>query len=133
MKQKRWVQWLRCACLSTALFFAPALRAEPVPDAAKVVIAEVHIAASTSNYAKLRSLMIEEFSWSFGGDASADQAIAEWRKQPRYLRRLAEVTKARCSYQEKYVECPVNAGRSFRAGFTKTGDRWKMAYFVEGD
>ena len=132
MKHKRSVKWLRCACLSTALFLAPALRAEPVPAAAKDVIAEVHIAASTSDYPKLRSLMTEEFSWSFGGEASADQAIAEWRKQPRYLR-LAEVTKARCSYQEKYVECPVNAGRSFRAGFTKTGDRWKMAYFVEGD
>lgn len=77
--------------------------------------------------------MSEEFSWSFGGDASADQAIAEWRKRPRYLRRLAEITKSSCVYRDKYVECPANAQTSFRAGFTRIGDRWKMAYFVEGD
>jgi hypothetical protein len=129
--------WLRKsfrgASLLTALFFAPALCAEPVPAAAKDVIAQVHKAASTSNYPKLRSLMVEEFSWSFGGDASADQAIAEWQKQPRYMRRLAEATKFRCTYRDKEVECPANAGTSFRAGFTKIGDRWKMTYFVEGD
>jgi hypothetical protein len=32
----------------------------------------------------------------------------------------------------KVCRCPVN-GRSFHASFTKAGDRWKMAYFVEGD
>jgi hypothetical protein len=121
------------AWLLTGLLLAPALAAEPVPAAAKDVIAQVHSAATTSNYAKLRALMIEEFSWSFGGDASADQAIAEWRKQPRYLRRLAEITKSGCVYRDKYVECPANARTSFRAGFTRIGDRWKMAYFVEGD
>ena len=77
--------------------------------------------------------MAEDFSWSFGGDASADQAIAEWRKQPRYLRQLASVTKSRCSYEGKYVDCPANPRTAFRAGFTKIDGRWKMAYFVEGD
>jgi hypothetical protein len=120
-------------CLVAGLLLAPPLAAQPVPAAAKDVIARVHSAANTSNYAKLRALMIEKFSWSFGGDASADQAIAEWRKQPRHLRHLAEITTSRCVYRDKYVECPANAGTSYRAGFTKIGDRWKMAYFVEGD
>jgi hypothetical protein len=114
---------------------AAPLYAEPMslPAGAREVIAQVQSAARTSDYPKLRSLMVDEFSWSFGGDASADQAIAEWRKQPRYLRQLASVTKSRCTYRKQYVECPANAGTSFRAGFTKIGGRWKMAYFVEGD
>ena len=126
-------KWLRYATSLTPLVFAPALSAEPVPAAARQVIAQVHAAARTSNYPKLRALMIDEFSWSFGGDASADQAVAEWQKQRRYMRHLAAATKSRCAYRDKYVECPANAGISYRAGFTKIGDRWKMAYFVEGD
>jgi len=133
LKPQRLRKWLRRAALLTQLVFAPALCAEPVHAAAKDVIAQVHSAASTSDYPKLRALMIEDFSWSFGGDRSADQAIAEWRKSPRYLRRLAEATKSKCAYQDSYVECPANAGTSFRAGFTKIGQRWKMAYFVAGD
>ena len=119
--------------LLTALLIASAVCAEPVPIAAKDVIAQIHSAASTSNYPKLRSLMIEEFAWSFGGDPTADQAIAEWQKQPRYMRGLAEVTKSKCSFQDQYVVCPAKAGTAFRAGFIKIGNRWKMAYFVEGD
>lgn len=129
----------RAELLNAAAFFfiatfdAAPLCAEPVPVAAREVIAQVHSAANTSDYPKLRSLMIDEFSWSFGGDASADQAIAEWRKRPRYMRYLAAVTKSKCAYQDKYVECPANAGVAFRAGFAKIDGRWKLAYFVEGD
>ena len=131
--RKRTRQRIDAGLFWAALLLAPAVCAEPVPAPAKDVIAQVRAAASAHDYKQLRSLMIDEFSWSFGGDASADQAIAEWRKKPRYMRQLAEVTKSRCSYQDKYVECPAKAGTAFRAGFTKIGDRWKMAYFVEGD
>jgi hypothetical protein len=124
---------MRAAILLVSLVHASAACAEPVPPAAKGVIARVHAAASAADYSRLRSLMIEDFLWSFGGDASADQAIAEWRKRPQYIRRLAEITKAKCSYRDGYVECPANARTSLRAGFTRIGDRWKMAYLVEGD
>jgi hypothetical protein len=108
--------------------------AEVPPSGALEVIARVSRAARQMDYVALRGDMIQEFTWSFGGDSSAEQAIAEWKKQPKYLRRLGKVTQARCTYRkDKYVECPANAGTSFRAGFKLSEGRWKMVYFVGGD
>lgn len=104
------------------------------PSGASEVIARVGRAARQSDYAALRADMIEEFTWSFGGDSSAEQAIAEWKKQPKYMRQLDKITQARCAYQKDgYVECPANAGTSFRAGFKLSEGKWKMVYFVGGD
>jgi hypothetical protein len=79
--------------------------------------------------------MMQDFTWSFGGDSSADQAIAEWKKDPNYMRQLGKITQAKCAYrkEDKYVECPARAGTSFRAGFKLSEGRWKMVYFVGGD
>jgi hypothetical protein len=108
--------------------------AEPPPSGALEVIARVNRAARQMDYVALRADMIKEFSWSFGGDSSAEQAIAEWKKQPEYMRQLGRVTKMRCAYRkDKYVECPANAGTSFRAGFKMSEGQWKMVYFIGGD
>ena len=104
------------------------------PSGALEVIARVNRAARQMDYVALRADMIQEFSWSFGGDSSAEQAIAEWKKQPKYMRQLGKVTQAKCAYRkDKYVECPANAGTSFRAGFKLSEGQWKMVYFIGGD
>ena len=108
--------------------------AEPPPSGALEVIARVNRAARQMDYVALRADMIQEFSWSFGGDSSAEQAIVEWKKQPEYMRQLGRVTKMRCAYRkDEYVECPANAGTSFRAGFKLSEGQWKMVYFIGGD
>jgi len=108
--------------------------AESPPSGALEVIARVNLAARHMDYVALRADMIQDFRWSFGGDSSAEQAIDEWKKQSVYMRRLDRATRARCAYrQDKYVECPANAGTSFRAGFKLNEGQWKMVYFIGGD
>lgn len=108
--------------------------AAPPPPAAVDAIAKVRRAAEQKDYVALRAAMVEDFRWSFGGDASADQAIAEWRQQPRYLQQLVKATAARCVVEsDGSVECRAGVKASFRAGFTLQDGRWKFAYFVEGD
>jgi len=78
--------------------------------------------------------MTQDFIWSFGGDASASQAIAEWKTNPDALKHLIYVTEQPCSYlSDNAVECPRNAGLGYRAGFKLTNTGWRMYYFVQGD
>ena len=122
------------ALLAAAFLLAGTSRAEQPPPAAVAVIAQVHRAAAARNYEKLREHMISEFTWSFGGDPSVDQALSAWKNEPGYLRQLARVTARKCVYRkDKYVECPVRAGTGFRAGFKESNGKWSMEYFVEGD
>jgi len=105
-----------------------------IPPELKSLISQVGEAAKKKDFVALRSAMTQEFIWSFGGDGDADQAIAEWKKYPRYLSDLAAVTKAKCGAEgPDYIQCPMNAGTRFRAGFRLVGGQWKMAYFVGGD
>ena len=125
---------LLAVVLVTAAASIPTCAASEVPAGALEVIARVNRAATKMDYVALRADMIQEFTWSFGGDASAEQAIAEWKKYPKYVRQLGKVTQAKCAYRkDKYVECPANAGASFRAGFKLNEGQWKMVYFVGGD
>ena len=118
-----------------ALFLVPVVAlAESVPSGASQLIRKVNAAAQRHDYAALSSVMVPDFSWNFGGEASAKRAISEWKKQPGYLRQLATVTRAKCVYRkDRVVECPAKAGTSFRAGFSEIDGQWKMVYFVEGD
>ena len=124
--------WL--VAIATGLtLVTPAMAASPVPAAAKAVIQQVHAAAARKDLAALEALMISEFTWSFGGDASAKQALAEWGSKPRYLDALSRVTGLACTYEDRIVECPAKARTGFRAGFKQTSSGWRMIYFVEGD
>ena len=108
--------------------------AAPPPAAAVDAVAKVRLAAERKDYAALRAAMVEDFRWSFGGDANAEQALVEWNKQPRYLQQLTRATAARCVLEsDGYVECRAGAKATFRAGFTLRDGHWKFAYFVEGD
>ena len=105
-----------------------------VPPELKRLISQIGDAAKRNDFAALRSAMVQEFVWSFGGDGDADQAIAEWKIYPKYLHDLAAATRAKCGAEgHEYIQCPAKAGTRFRAGFRLVGGQWKMAYFVGGD
>ncbi len=111
------------------------LDAVPIPNMAKVAIQSVRAAAKSKDYVTLKRWMVPEFTWSFGGDGDADQAIEAWRKDPAALRELYRVTGKLCTYRTSVndIQCPPNAGYKYRAGFTRTDDGWRMSYFVAGD
>ena len=110
------------------------LAATPIPEDALATIRAVDSAAARQDFAALEKLMIREFTWSFGGDRDARQALDAWRADPGYLAQLRRVTTAKCAYTTpKIIECPIKAGTGHRAGFERTTDGWRMSYFVAGD
>ncbi len=105
-----------------------------VPAEAAIVISQVNKAAAARNVTALEQLMVPEFTWSFGADASAKQALAAWTRRPAAFRKLHEVTAKRCMLRaDQGVECPRGAGAGYRAGFIHTAVGWRMDYFVAGD
>jgi hypothetical protein len=107
---------------------------DPLPPDATAVIQEVAACAARKDMEGVRARMADEFTWSFGGDSDADQATAEWAKDPRYLQELERVLRSSCKIAAPdRIECPRRAGLGFRAGFVKTDGTWRMSYFVEGD
>jgi hypothetical protein len=124
--------------LAFALWFviaAPSSSAgRPVPAEAKAVIRQVQVAAAARDFAALEALMVPGFVWSFGGDESAQQALAAWKTEPRVLDRLSRATKQACRAEDDgIVECPTKAGTGYRAGFQRTAHGWRMIYFVAGE
>jgi len=108
--------------------------AAPIPDDAQATIRAVGSAAGRQDLAALDKLMVREFTWSFGGDRDARQALDAWRADPRYLAQLSRATAAKCGYiTPTIIECPVRAGTGHRAGFERTTGGWRMSYFVAGD
>ena len=100
----------------------------------RLVISRVNEASVRKDLVALRSLMVEEFTWSFGGDGSADQALAEWKSKPKLLSALAAATRGPCEPIGKgVIQCPRNAGVNHRAGFKAIDGNWKLVYFVAGD
>lgn len=105
-----------------------------IPIEAALTISKVNSAAQQNDFEALQLLMTTDFIWSFGGDASATQAIAEWRSNPDAIEQLIKVTGQPCTHNEdNTAECPRNAGLGYRAGFKITNAGWRMYYFVQGD
>lgn len=105
-----------------------------IPMEAALTISKINSVAQQHDFKALESLMTTDFIWSFGGDASATQAIAEWKTDPSALVQLSHVTSQPCIIQpDSTVECPSNAGLGYRAGFKLTNVGWRMHYFVQGD
>ncbi|MBB3121003.1 hypothetical protein [Pseudoduganella violacea] len=111
------------------------LAKKPIPAEAHLIIQKVRAAAKRKDFSTLRKLMVPEFTWSFGGDGDADQAIDAWRRDPRVMKELFRITGHRCAFasNEENIQCPPNAGYDYRAGFEKTEHGWRMTYFVAGD
>jgi hypothetical protein len=108
---------------------------KPIPTEARAIILEVHRAANKKDFTALRRLMVSQFTWSYGGDGDADQAIDAWKHDRAAMRELYRITAQRCSFSsdEQNIQCPPNAGYRYRDGFTKTEQGWRMSYFVAGD
>jgi hypothetical protein len=121
-------------CLSPCLAGPQKKPVRPPPKGAVEAIRIAADAAKKKDFPAVRQLMIDKFSWSFGGDSDADQAIEEWKKERRYLVALEQVLRRGCRAADAaHVECPGRGGLKFRAGFLKTAKGWKLEYFVEGD
>src|SRR5436190_8936547 len=67
-----------------------------IPAAASDVIVKTTAWSVARDFAALRDVMTDDFVWSFGGDEGPDHAIAEWQREPRYLRALTRVLKLPC-------------------------------------
>ena len=122
--------------LLAALTISPcvAMAGTPIPAGAEQVISSVHAAATNRDLPALRALMTDEFTWSFGGDSTAEQAIAAWHSEPSTIAALRNITGRSCGrISEQFIQCPQHAGISYRAGFTETPSGWRMVYFVAGD
>lgn len=105
-----------------------------IPTEAALTISQVNSAAQQKDFEALQLLMTADFTWSFGGDASATQAIAEWKTKPDALKQLIQVTSQACVINtDNTVECPGNAVLGYRAGFKQGNLGWRMYYFVQGD
>lgn len=107
------------------------------PDVVGVLQA-VEQAARTGDAEAVRPHMADEFTWSLGGIASADTAVAMWRADPSMLLELAEVIDTGCRARGAQVVCPpayVDDPRylGYRAGFAIKNGTWKMIFFVAGD
>jgi hypothetical protein len=106
----------------------------PIPKEAASLIAQVSGAAQRKDFSALRSMMVQDFTWSFGGDGSAEQALEEWKRRPAMLNKLSKAARSKCGFVSAgVVQCPARAGTSYRAGFKRLDGRWKMVYFVVGD
>jgi hypothetical protein len=108
-----------------------------IPAAVSDLISKTAAWSTTRDFTSLRQVMTDNFVWSFGGDDGADNAIAEWRSEQRYLPALTKVLKSPCRQADyngtRGVECPGAGGDSFRAWFVETKAGWKFTAFVEGD
>lgn len=124
---------LSCATSLCAANSTP-IESSKLPTGARATIAQLQAAAEANDFAKLRALMTDQFIWSFGGDANADQAIAAWRVDPSYLTGLRATLARECHLPDPdEVECPGRGGGDFRTGLVKTPAGWRMNYLVAGD
>jgi hypothetical protein len=109
-----------------------------IPPAAAKVVSQVDQAAGTRDMAKLRTLMAEEFTYSFGDGPSADTAVLVWQADPTILGEIGKALAAGCGEKDGQVVCPAaflqdQNFTGYRAGFQNLGGGWKMVFFVAGD
>lgn len=134
------------------LTFAPATEVKPaakpidtakfgsLPKAAALVVAEVERAASARDVARLRGLMVSDFTYSTGDEPSAETAMVVWQADPSLLGELVKVLEAGCAHDpaKGQVVCPAaflrdESAPGYRAGFRLSDGSWKMAFFVNGE
>jgi hypothetical protein len=111
-----------------------------LPAGAARAISDVEQAATARDVGRLRPLMADEFTYSFGDSPSAETAIVMWQADPTLLAELAKVLAAGCAQDKKepQVVCPAayltdENFAGYRAGFRNLGGAWKMVFFVAGD
>ena len=111
-----------------------------LPPGAARAIAEVEQAAASRDVSRLRPLMADEFTYSFGDSPSAETAVVMWQADATILAELGKVLAAGCAEDKKeaQVVCPAayltdESFSGYRAGFRNVNGAWKMVFFVAGD
>lgn len=109
-----------------------------LPTEAARAVHDVVLAARQRDYPRLRAAMVDDFTWSLGGDQSADQAIVMWQADSSVLALLVEsLTKGCATDGPTRVVCPAGALTDgyleHRAGFELRGTAWRMTSFVRGE
>lgn len=110
---------------------APAFSTAPVD--ARLFLRVIWAAAGNKAPLKaLRPLMDDAFTWSFGGDADADQAVAEWAKDAKLPQAVRAAVTGKCKVTKDDVTCePKKPGP--RLVLEKRDGCWRWTAFVSGD
>lgn len=89
------------------------------------------LAGNKSPAKALRPLMDHQFSWSFGGDADADQAVSEWAKDASFGKSLRAAVAGACKATKSDVTCAAKKGP--RLLLEKKEGCWRWTGFLSGD
>ena len=109
---------------------APAVGAAPA--SAQLLLRLIWTAASKKDPLKaLDPFMARAFTWSFGGDAIAQQALTEWAKNDTVPKTLRAAIAGRCSTKGNAVTCAAAKGP--RLVLEKQDGCWRWTAFVDGD
>ncbi|MBL8956052.1 MAG: hypothetical protein JNK82_35080 [Myxococcaceae bacterium] len=103
------------------------------PADAHLVLRVIWAAAGNKQPLKaLRPLMEDSFTWSFGGDADADQAVSEWAKDPKLPQAVRAALSGKCKTTKDSLTCePKKPGP--RLVLEKNEGCWRWSAFVAGD
>jgi hypothetical protein len=107
-----------------------------VPPDGLVVLDRLVVAAESADWAALRSMMADEFKYSFGADRdSPDDAIEDWKKDPQVLKELVRVIGMGCKHTpDAYIHCSGEGGTNYRGALKRDSNgAWKLVWFIAGD
>lgn len=109
---------------------APAVSGAPA--SAQLLLRLIWSAAGKKDAIKaLDPFMARAFTWSFGGDAIAQQALTEWAKDESMPKTLRAAIAGRCSTKGNTVTCAPTKGP--RLVLEKQDGCWRWTAFVAGD
>ena len=109
---------------------APAVSAAPAET--RLLLRLIWSAAGNKEPLKaLDPFMDRAFTWSFGGDAIAQQALTEWAKTETVPKTLRAAIAGRCTTKGSTVTCAATKGP--RLVLEKRDGCWRWTAFVDGD
>lgn len=115
-------------------------RADPaafgaIPPAAGKQLAATKDALGARDYAALRAQLAEDVTWSLGGGAGADGAMALWQADPEPLDAMAKALAAGCGGDTRKVTCPAGApaAGSYQLILEPRGEGWRITSFVKAE
>jgi len=77
--------------------------------------------------------MVRAFTWSFGGDAIAEQALTEWAKNDAVTKTIRAAIAGRCTTQGATVTCaPAKGPVSSSRNRTAVGGGPRSSTAIEG-
>lgn len=108
---------------------APAVKSAPAD--ARLLLRLIWTAAAEPSLVTLGALMEPAFTWSFGGDASAEQALASWRADVDVGKKLRAAVAGRCRVEGTTLTCAPKRGP--RLVLERLQGCWRWTAFVAGD